>query len=97
MKAVFLVYNQSLSGQIREILDQQSVRGFTEWTEITGNGSFKGVPHAGTHTWPELNNAYLMITEDEKVQPLLDRLHSLDSSVEDQGLHAFVWNIETMI
>ncbi|MCK9204759.1 MAG: hypothetical protein M0P58_10055 [Bacteroidales bacterium] len=97
MKAVFVVYNQSLSGQVKEILDQLIIRGFTQWTGIAGNGSDKGPPHVGTHTWPELNNAYLIITEDANVSPLLSQLQSLNASVEAQGLRAFVWNIENMI
>ncbi|MCK9205295.1 MAG: hypothetical protein PHF97_11240 [Bacteroidales bacterium] len=97
MKAVFVVYNQSISGQVKKILDQLFIRGYTQWTDITGNGSDKGLPHAGTHTWPELNNAYLIMTEDANVSPLLSQLQSLNSSVEAQGLRAFVWNIENMI
>jgi nitrogen regulatory protein PII len=97
MKAVFVVYNQSLTGRVKEILSQLSIRGFTQWTDITGNGSEKGLPHEGTHTWPELNNAYMVITADDKVSPLLSKLKSLNESVEDQGLRAFVWNIENMI
>jgi len=57
-------------------------------------GSNKGEPHEGTHTWPELNNAHLTMVEDEKVAPLLDRLKALDERVEQQGLRAFVWNVE---
>ncbi len=97
MKAVFIVYNQSLSGQIGDIIDALMIRGFTRWTGITGTGSQKGLPHAGTHTWPELNHAHLVVIDDEKVKPLLARLKSLDESVGDQGLRAFVWTVEEMI
>ncbi|HNY00971.1 MAG TPA: hypothetical protein PKG48_00195 [Bacteroidales bacterium] len=97
MKAVFIVYNQSLSGQIGEILDTLMLRGFTQWTDITGNGSSKGMPHSGTHTWPELNHARMVVVADDRVTPLLDHLRDLDESVEEQGLRAFVWNVEAMI
>ncbi len=94
MKAVFISYNQSLTFEIQVILDKLSIRGYTQWMDVLGKGSDKGEPHEGTHTWPELNNAHLTMVEDEKVAPLLDRLKALDERVEQQGLRAFVWNVE---
>ena len=97
MKAVFITYNQSLTEEVQEILNKQSIRGYTQWTEIFGRGSVKGETHEGTHTWPELNNAHITMIEDEKVGPLLENLRSLNKQVEEQGLRAFVWNIENAI
>lgn len=97
MKAVFISYNQSLTSEVQDILEKCSIRGYTQWTEINGRGSVNGNPHEGNHTWPEQNNAHLMIAEDDKVSPLLEKLKSLDKEVEDQGLRAFVWNIESTI
>jgi len=94
MKAVFVSYNQSLTFEVQKILDELSIRGYTQWMDVKGRGSEKGEPHEGTHTWPELNNAHLTMVEDEKVAPLLDRLKALDERVEQQGLRAFVWNVE---
>ncbi|NOZ36444.1 MAG: hypothetical protein GXO80_14245 [Chlorobi bacterium] len=97
MKAVFISYNQSISFEVQQILNELSVRGYTQWTDIKGKGSVKGEPHEGTHTWPELNNAHLTIVEDQKVSPLLKKLKTLDLKSEQQGLRAFVWNIENSI
>ena len=97
MKAVFISYNQSLTFEVQKILDELSIRGYTQWMDVKGKGSEKGEPHEGTHTWPELNNAHLTMVEDEKVIPLLDRLKELDKRVEQQGLRAFVWNVENTI
>ena len=97
MKAVFIIYNQSLTEEVQDVLDDLSVRGFTQWTEIFGRGSINGDMHDGTHTWPELNNAHLTMVDNEKVQPLLDALQALNKQAEEQGLRAFVWNIENAI
>jgi nitrogen regulatory protein PII len=94
MKSVFISYNQSITEEVQEILDSLSIRGFTQWIDIKGRGSDKGLMHEGTHTWPELNNAHLTIVEDAKVPLLLEKLKALNSEVEEQGLRAFVWNIE---
>ena len=50
MKAVFIAYNQSITEEVQEILDNQSIRGYTQWTETFGRGSVKGDMHEGTHT-----------------------------------------------
>lgn len=94
MKSVFISYNQSITEEVQEILDSLSIRGYTQWMDIKGRGSVTGLMHEGTHTWPELNNAHLTIVEDSKVPLLLEKLKELNSEVEDQGLRAFVWNIE---
>lgn len=97
MKAVFITYNQSLTEMVQEVLDKLVIRGFTQWTDIKGRGTIKGEPHEGTHTWPELNNAHLTMVEDEKIPLLLERLELLNKDVEEHGLRAFVWNIESTI
>ncbi|MDD5571768.1 MAG: hypothetical protein PHD97_11530 [Bacteroidales bacterium] len=62
-----------------------------------GKGTNNGNPHEGTHTWPELNNAHLTIINDDQVLPLMIKLKELNDQVEEQGLRAFVWNIESSI
>jgi nitrogen regulatory protein PII len=97
MKAVFVSYNQSITEEVQDILDTLSIRGFTQWLEIKGRGSISGEMHEGTHTWPQLNNAHLTMVEDEKVPLLLEKLRILNEEAEEQGLRAFVWNIESSI
>ncbi|MBU3927906.1 MAG: hypothetical protein KKB74_08880 [Bacteroidetes bacterium] len=97
MKAVFIAYNQSITEEVQEILDKLSIRGFTQWTGVKGRGSVKGEMHEGTHTWPEMNNAHITMVEDEKFSLLLENLNALNKEAEEQGLRAFVWNIENTI
>lgn len=97
MKAVFISYNQSITEEVQDILDNLSIRGFTQWLEIKGRGSVNGEMHEGTHTWPQLNNAHLTVVDDEKVPLLLERLRILNEEAAEQGLRAFVWNTESSI
>jgi nitrogen regulatory protein PII len=94
MKSVFISYNQSITEEVQEILDNLAIRGYTQWMDVKGRGSMEGLMHEGTHTWPELNNAHLTIVEDAKVPLLLEKLKALNKDVEAEGLRAFVWNIE---
>lgn len=41
-----------------------------------------------------MNEAIITICDDDRVEPLLARLHKLDVDNPLLGLRAFVWNIE---
>jgi hypothetical protein len=94
MKAVFIVYGQSLTGLIEKLLNKLEIRGFTRWDEAHGRGNVSGEPHYGTHAWPSKNGALLTIIDEEKVDNLLDALRGINEKAEQQGLNAYVWNIE---
>ena len=94
MKAIFITFDQAHYEHIIEILDRNNCRGFTSWSQISGRGSRDGEPHYGTHAWPSMNTSLLAIVEDEKIPVLLDALREIDSTTEQQGSRAFVWNIE---
>ncbi|MCL2074485.1 MAG: hypothetical protein FWH18_11230 [Marinilabiliaceae bacterium] len=97
MKAVFIAYNQALTEAVNSILDRNHIRGYTKWADAHGRGTHGGEPHFGSHTWPAVNSAILAMMEDHLVEPLLESLSKLDSKTEQQGLRAFVWNIEKMM
>ncbi len=94
MKAIFIAFDQAYYEQIIAILNNNNVRGFTRWEEVQGRGSKTGEPHFGTHAWPSLNSAMLVMVDPEKVRTLLDQLRKLDLTSDLMGLRAFVWNIE---
>ncbi len=94
MKAVFIVYGQSLTETIEQLLDKLNIRGFTRWLEVQGRGSHKGEPHFGTHAWPTQNGALLAIVDESKVDTLLKFLRQINEQAEQQGLNTFVWHIE---
>jgi len=97
MKSVFITYNQALTERVEFILDRLNIKGFTQWVDVLGRGSETGVPHLGTHTWPEINNAIIAIVEDDKVDILLEKIKKLDLINEEVGIRAFVWNVERSI
>ena len=94
MKALFIAYNQAYNDEIVDLLAENRQRGYTRWTDIQGKGNFNGIPRLGSHAWPEMNHAVLVMVEDEKVRKLLSELKAKDEASPDLGLRAFVWNIE---
>ncbi len=94
MKAVFIVYGQSLTQPVETLLNKLNIRGFTRWDEVHGRGGKDGEPHYGTHAWPSKNGSVLTIVEDEQAEHLLEALRRINEQAEQQGLNAFVWNVE---
>ena len=97
MKTVFITYDQAHNEGVVEALNASLCKGYTLLNNVCGRGSKTGEPHLGTHAWPAMNEAIITVCEDEKVKPLLERLHKLDIDNPLLGLRAFVWNAEQCI
>ena len=97
MKSVLITFDQAYYERIIATLDRLNCRGFTYWEQVRGRGSKTGEPHYGSHAWPSMCSAILTMVEDERVEPQL--LGLLVHVVKDlqQGLRAFVWNIERTV
>lgn len=89
-----ITYNQAITEKVDYLLDYLEIRGYTKWHDVQGRGTLSGMPHLGTHTWPEMNSAIMTVIEEEKLQSLLENIKKLNSVNEDIGIRAFVWNIE---
>lgn len=97
MKSILIAYDQAHYDGIIDVLTRMNCRGFTAVDTVRGRGSVTGDPHYGSHAWPSLAGAIITVVEDDKVDPLLDRLRALDQDKPLLGLRAFVWNIEKSI
>lgn len=97
MKSVFIAYDQALHDLVIETLNSSLCKGYTLLPQAAGRGSVTGEPHLGSHAWPSTNSAILTVCDDEKVQPLLNRLHNIDVENPLLGLRAFVWAVEQSI
>jgi len=97
MKAVTIVFNHGITEEIDEALDSLNIRGYTRFLNVHGQGSLNGEPHLGTHIWPSQNVVILTVIDDDKVDPLLEKVKEINTFAEEQGIHAFVSPIEKMI
>jgi nitrogen regulatory protein PII len=97
MKAIMIIYNQALTEKLEYLLENLSVRGYTQWPTVMGVGTTVGEPRMGTHTWPEINAAVLAIVNDEQVDAVLEKVHKLDIINTEVGIRAFVWNVEKTV
>lgn len=93
MKAVMIIYNQAHTERIEYVLDKLEIRGYSLWENVQGRGTSSGVPHLGSHTWPEINKSLLTMVNDEIVDELLEKIKRIDAVNEEVGIRAFVWDI----
>ncbi len=89
-----IMFNQASSEKVEFIFDHLEIRGYTWWNDVQGRGSETGDPRKGTHTWPEMNSAAMVIIPDEKVDPLLESIKKLDQVNTEVGIRAFVMHVE---
>jgi hypothetical protein len=93
MKAVLIVFNQALTESVEYMFDRLEIRGYSWWNDVRGRGSESGDPRMGTHTWPEMNSAALVVIPEEKVESILENVKKLDNVNTEVGVRAFVWDI----
>jgi len=93
MKAVMIIYNQAHTEKVEYVLEKSGIKGYSLWENVQGQGTNTGVPHLGTHTWPEINKSLLTIIEDDQVDHLLDKVKKIDSINDEVGIRAFVWDV----
>ena len=74
-------------------MDKLGIKGYSLWENVQGRGSSTGVPHLGTHAWPEINKSVLAIVEDDIVDDVLETVKKIDSINEEVGIRAFVWDV----
>jgi nitrogen regulatory protein PII len=97
MKAIMIIYNQAHTEKVEYMLDMLGIKGYSLWENVQGRGSNTGVPHLGTHAWPEINKSLLTIIEDDLVDNILDKVKKIDAINQEVGIRAFVWDISKMV
>ena len=93
MKAIMIIYNQAHTEKVEYLLDKLGIKGYSLWENVQGRGSSTGVPHLGTHAWPEINKSVLTIVEDDLVDSVLDKVAKIDRVNTEVGIRAFVWDV----
>jgi len=88
-----VIYNQAHSEKVEYLFDKLGINGYSLWENVQGRGTSTGVPHLGTHAWPEINKCIMTVVEDDIVDTVLDKVKRIDAINEEVGIRAFVWDI----
>jgi nitrogen regulatory protein PII len=97
MKAIMIIYNQAHTEKVEYLLDKLGIKGYSLWEIVQGRGSESGVPHLGTHAWPEINKSVLTIVDDGLVDIVLGKVKKIDEVNTEVGIRAFVWDVLKMV
>lgn len=97
MKAIMIVYNQAHTEKIEYMLDKLGIKGYSLWENVQGRGTSTGVPHLGTHAWPEINKSVIIVVDDEIVDSILNTVKKIDEINDEVGIRAFVWDVLKMV
>jgi nitrogen regulatory protein PII len=97
MKAIMVVYNQAHTEKIEYMLDKLQIKGYSLWENVQGRGTNTGVPHLGTHAWPEINKSIITIVDDQIVDKVLETVKKIDEINDEVGIRAFVWDINKTV
>lgn len=91
-----IIYNQAHTERVEYLLEKLGIKGYSLWENVHGRGSNTGVPHQGTHAWPEINKSLLTVVDDDIVDAVLEKVKRIDAVNYEVGIRAFVWDILKM-
>jgi len=92
-----IIYNQAHTEKVEYLMDKLGIKGYSLWENVQGRGSENGVPHLGTHAWPEINKSVLAIVDDGLVDTVLANVKKIDEVNTEVGIRAFVWDVLKMV
>ena len=92
-----IIYNQAHTEKVEYLMDKLGIKGYSLWENVQGRGSENGVPHLGTHAWPEINKSVLAIVDDGLVDTVLANIKKIDEVNTEVGIRAFVWDVLKMV
>lgn len=90
MKALLLVYDVDFEEEVMEALREVGVYAFTLWERVLGRGE-RSEPKLGTHAWPSVNRALLVVLEEGDWEGVRGKVGEL---VRRPGMRAFLWEVE---
>jgi nitrogen regulatory protein PII len=93
MKAVLIVHNVAIDGEVDEALEALGIHCFTKFTDTLGRGQMSE-PHLNTDVWPGTNLATLVVVEDLQAKAVMSRVRQLRQTLGKEGVKAFMWTIE---
>ena len=88
MKIVIIAYNEALDEEVMELLESNTVKGYTKWTRVLGNGMASG-PHLLSHVWPKGNNVVMCCVQDETAVNVMKNIRKLRQTMGHEGIKAF--------
>ena len=96
MKMLLILCPSSKLDEVRELIDEHEVQGYSEISDIRGAGETG--KHLGTRAWPGTSCMIFAAVESEKADELIDAVEKLCLSCSpNEGMRVMVLPVERMI
>jgi len=93
MKAVLIVHNVAIDGEVNEALEAVGISCYTKFTNTLGKGEISE-PHLNTDVWPGINYGTFVVTEQDKAREIMANVRQMRKKLGKEGLKAFMWQID---
>lgn len=96
MKMLMILCPNSRVDEVRKLIDEHHVHGYSEMLDVRGAG-ISG-KHLGTRAWPGASALVFSVAEESKVDELAEAVGELAGRCSpEEGVRAFVLPVERMI
>ncbi len=95
MKAVLIVHNVAIDGEVNEALESVGIDCYTKFTNTLGRGKLSD-PHLNTDVWPGVNYGTFVVTDQADANKLMQTVRRMREKLGSEGVKAFMWEIDDM-
>ncbi len=98
MKLLWILCNESIAEEVKELMDGVPLSGYTVWQGVFGT-SESGGTHWGDAVWPGLNWAFMVVEEEPRSSRILSLLADLKArpEIRKAGLRVFSQEVEAVL
>jgi len=93
MKAIYIVYAPPIDCQVMAALKRSGVVKYSKYPMLHGVGGHSE-PHLDTQIWPGTNMALFVVTDEKTKTQLLAEVAAIKKENLQEGVKAFVWDIQ---
>ncbi len=90
---LLIVYNEAMEEELMQALDDCGIDCFTKWEKVLGKGR-RSPPRLATEVWPGTNNVCMVVEEERRIKPLLEKIKILRRELASEGIKAFLLPVE---
>lgn len=96
MKSVYIIYAPAIEENVFVGLKRAGIKKYTKFPYLQGVGG-SSEPHLDTQIWPGSNSALLVVADEKAKDLLMAEVRVLKKTYAEEGIKAFVWDVEEEI
>ncbi|MFA5103763.1 MAG: PG0541 family transporter-associated protein [Candidatus Margulisiibacteriota bacterium] len=93
MKGVLIIYAPAIEENVFGAIKRSGVKKYSKFPYLQGVGG-SSEPHLDTQVWPGSNSALFIVTDVQTKDKLMGEVRALKREYAEEGIKAFVWDVE---